>query len=192
MKIDRQTALIVVDVQNDFCPGGALAVSQGDEVIPVLNRYIEAFQRAGSPIFFTRDWHPANHSSFKPQGGPWPDHCIQGTTGAQFHPKLKVPQDAVIISKATHPTVDAYSGFQGTELLQNLKQREVRTILVGGLATDYCVKHTVLDGLRLGFTVYFLSDASRAVNVSPEDGQKAIEEMTAAGSRVMTFSQLEV
>jgi nicotinamidase/pyrazinamidase len=192
MTLGQQTALIIVDVQTDFCPGGSLAVPQGDDVIPVLNRYIEIFQKAGSPIYCTRDWHPDNHCSFRPHGGPWPVHCVQGTTGAQFHPHLNVPTDAVIISKATDPAVEAYSGFQGTELALKLQQQNIRTILVGGLATDYCVKHTVLDGLSAAFTVYFLSDGSRAVNVNPGDGERAVQEMASAGSRLMTFDQFSL
>ncbi len=189
-KPDRQTVLIVVDVQNDFCPGGTLAVPDGDKVVPVLNRYIEVFVRAGAPVYATRDWHPPNHCSFKAQGGPWPAHCVQGTSGAQFHPQLILPKDVVIISKATDPREDAYSGFQGTDLVQRLKGQGIQKILVGGLATDYCVKSTILDGLKAGFTVYVLSDASRAVNVNPGDGPKAVLEMLAAGAQELTLAQL--
>ncbi len=189
-KPDRQTVLIVVDVQNDFCPGGALAVPEGDRVVPVLNRYIEVFVRAGAPVYATRDWHPPNHCSFKAQGGPWPVHCVQETSGAQFHPQLILPKDVVVISKATDPREDAYSGFQGTDLAQRLKGQGIQKILVGGLATDYCVKSTILDGLKAGFTVYVLSDASRAVNVNPGDGPKAVQEMLAAGAQELTLAQL--
>lgn len=192
VKINPNMTLIVVDVQNDFCPGGALPVPEGDQVVPVLNRYIQAFVSAGAPIFATRDWHPPHHCSFKPQGGPWPVHCIQGTAGVQFHPQLMLPKDAVLISKAANPQEDAYSGFEGTNLAQQLKDQGTQKILVGGLATDYCVKSTVLDGLKAGFKVYFLSDASRAVNVNPEDGPRAIREMLSAGAHTLTFNQLRL
>jgi len=187
-KPDRQTALIVVDVQNDFCPGGALAVSEGDRVVPVLNRYIQSFVNNGVSVYTTRDWHPPNHCSFKAQGGAWPVHCVQGTAGSQFHPQLILPKEAAVISKATDPREDAYSGFQGTNLAQRLKGQGIQKILVGGLATDYCVKSTVLDGLKAGFNVYFLSDASQAVNVNPGDGQKAVQEMLAAGAQELTLA----
>jgi len=190
--VEPGTALVLVDVQNDFCPGGALAVPEGNQVVPVLNCYIQAFVQAGAPVYATRDWHPSDHCSFKPQGGPWPVHCVQGTPGAQFHPGLMLPQGTVIISKATDPKQDAYSGFQGTDLAQRLKAQGIRQILVGGLATDYCVKSTVLDGLKAGIRVYFLSDASRAVNVNPGDDKKAIREMFSAGARSLTLDQLIV
>ncbi len=190
LKLKPGTALILVDVQNDFCPGGALAVPEGNKVVLVLNQYIQAFVQAGAPVYATRDWHPPNHCSFKPQGGPWPVHCVRGTVGAQFHPGLALPQGAVIISKATDLEQDAYSGFQGTDLAQRLKAQKIEQILVGGLATDYCVKSTVLDGLKAGFHVYFLSDASRAVNVNPGDEQKSILEMRTAGAHFLTLDHL--
>ena len=190
MKLKPDTALILVDVQNDFCPGGALAVPEGDKVVPILNHYIQAFVQAGAPVYATRDWHPSNHCSFKPQGGPWPAHCVQESLGAQFHPDLALPPGTVIISKASNPVEDAYSGFQGTDLGQRLKSKGIRQILVGGLATDYCVKSTILDGLKAGFQMYFLSDASRAVNVNLDDEKKAIEEMIAAGASTLTLKQI--
>mgnify|MGYP001583635357 FL=1 len=192
LKLGPSKALILVDVQNDFCPGGSLAVPEGDKVVPILNQYIQSFVKAGSPVFTTRDWHPPHHCSFKPQGGPWPVHCVQGTAGVQFHPQLMLPKDAVLISKATNPQEDAYSGFQGTNLAQRLKEQGIQRILVGGLATDYCVKSTVLDGLMAGVNVYFLSDASRAVNVNPGDDQQSVQEMLSAGARSLTLDQLIV
>ncbi|MCI0529743.1 MAG: bifunctional nicotinamidase/pyrazinamidase [Nitrospira sp.] len=187
-KVQPGMALIVVDVQNDFCPGGALAVPEGDKVVSILNRYVQFFVQNGSPVYVTRDWHPPNHCSFKTQGGAWPVHCVQGTFGAQFHPQLILPKDAVIISKATDPQEDAYSGFQGTNLAPRLKDQEIRKILVGGLATDYCVKSTVLDGLKAGFNVYFLSDASRSVNINSDDGLKAVKEMLVTGAQQLTLA----
>ena len=190
MKIDPHTALIIVHVQKDFCAGGALAVPQGDEVVPVMNLYIDLFLKAGAPIYATRDWHPFNHCSFKPQGGPWPIHCVQGTLGAQFHPHLALPKNTVIISSAYDPRTEAYSGFDGTDLASRLTKQGIQQILVGGLATEYCVKSTVLDGLKAGFKVYFLSDASRAINAKPEDEKKAVEEMVAAGARSLTLDEI--
>ena len=181
-----ERALIVVDVQNDFCPAGSLAVGGADRIIPRLNRVITAFERMRIPIFFTRDWHPRNHHSFKEQGGVWPAHCVKGTKGARFHPGLKVPRRARVISKATEPAVDAYSGFQGTELARDLQQLGVRELFVGGLATDYCVKNTVLDGLAAGFRVFLLSDCVEGVNLKPSDAARAVEEMLAKGARSIT------
>lgn len=189
VRLDEHTALVVVDVQNDFCPGGALAVKDGDKIIPVLNKYIEKFRTAGAPIIFTRDWHPPDHSSFKQQGGLWPPHCIQNTHGALFHPKLVVPADAEIVSKADKKD-EAYSFFQGTDLATKLRQRGIRRLLVGGLATDYCVKETVLDGLEGGFEVYHLDDASKGVNLKPDDSERALKEMIAKGARRIKFDDV--
>jgi nicotinamidase/pyrazinamidase len=182
-------ALIVIDVQNDFCPGGALAVTDGDRVVPVLNRYIDQFTKAGLPIFATRDWHPEKTSHFNTGGGPWPPHCIQGSKGAEFHPDLKLPPDTVIVSAGMGPDEDGYSGFLGindsrTKLVDLLRQQGVERIFVGGLATDYCVKHTVLDGLRENFKVVLLTDAVRGVNLKPGDSQRAIAEMRQAGAEI--------
>lgn len=190
MKITDKTALIVVDVQNDFCPGGALPVFAGDSVIPILNRYADLFSRSGAPIYATRDWHPENHVSFKERGGRWPPHCLQGTKGAEFHPRLTLPKNAVVVSKGTDPDKDAYSGFQGTDLAARLRRREVGRLFVGGLATDYCVKNTVLDALEAGFETVLLEDASRGVEVQPGDSRKAIEEMKKAGASGATIDQV--
>jgi len=192
MKIQSKDALIIVDVQRDFTPGGALPVPEGDKVVPVLNRYKDLFLKAKAPIYFTRDWHPQNHMSFKPQGGIWPPHCVQNTPGAQFHPDLEVPEEAEIISKGCDPDKEAYSGFQGTGLEESLRRQGVKRVFVGGLATDYCVKSTVLDALRLGFETFLLEDAIRGVNVHPEDSQRAIEEMERAGARRIKLSDFEV
>jgi nicotinamidase/pyrazinamidase len=180
-------ALIVVDVQNDFCPGGTLAVKEGDQVVPVLNRYIDQFTKAGLPIFATRDWHPEKTSHFITGGGPWPPHCIQGSQGAQFHPDLKLPPDTVVVSAGMGSDEDGYSGFlgrddSGVKLIDLLRQRGIERIFVGGLATDYCVKHTVLDGLKEGLEVVLLTDSVRGVNLKPGDSASAIEEMLRAGA----------
>jgi nicotinamidase/pyrazinamidase len=186
--IGKTDALVVVDVQIDFCPGGALPVPDGDKVIPVLNEYIKQFAAAYAPIIFTRDWHPPNHSSFKSQGGPWPPHCVQNAEGAKFHPALTIPSNAEIVSKADK-TDEAYSFFQGTDLAEKLHRR-IKALFVGGLATDYCVKETVLDGLKEHFEVYLLVDACRGVEVNPGDSEKAIQLMTAKGCKRMTLEQI--
>ncbi len=188
--MSQKDALILVDVQNDFCPGGALAVQNGDEIIPVLNRYIEKFLNTGFPIFATRDWHPAKTSHFKAYGGIWPVHCVQGTHGAEFHSGLKITKEMIIVSTGMASDEDGYSGFQGrdnagTTLATLLHDRGVDRIFVGGLATDYCVKHTVLDGIRQGFQAVLIADAVRGVNLNPEDSERAVEEMSAAGAVVV-------
>lgn len=194
---EADAALIVVDVQNDFCPGGALAVADGDAVVPVLNRWIDAFRRAGRPVVYTQDWHPADHLSFKEQGGIWPVHCVQGSPGAEFHPQLKV--DGYVFRKAFRPDKEGYSGFEGRlaqpedgqgaptgpDLASWLKARGVRKVYVGGLATDYCVRATVLDALANGFEAALIRDGARAVNVQSGDEEKAVAEMQAAGAEIV-------
>jgi nicotinamidase/pyrazinamidase len=180
----RGDALIVVDVQNDFLPGGALAVPRGDEVLAPLNAAMAEFERAGRPVFATRDWHPANHCSFKAQGGPWPPHCVAGTPGAAFAGRLALPPSAAVISKATTAGADAYSGFAGTDLAARLAAAGVKRVFVGGLATDYCVLNTVLDARKEGLDVVVLEQAIRAVEVAPGDGERAIARMREAGAAV--------
>ena len=184
----KDSALIVTDVQNDFCPGGALAVPRGDQVVPVLNEYIRLFVSSGAPIYATRDWHPPNHCSFKTQGGPWPVHCVQNSKGAEFHPKLALPKDVKIVSKAADPKQDDYSAFEGTDLAASLKHQGVRRLFIGGLATDYCVKSTVLDGIKAGFQVTFLADASRGVNLNAGDSDRAVSEMLTVGADSATLA----
>jgi nicotinamidase/pyrazinamidase len=179
--------LVVVDVQNDFCPGGALGVAGGDQVVPVLNTWIEEFHEKGLPVVYTQDWHPKDHMSFVENGGIWPPHCVQDTEGADFHPDLIVRGE--VCRKGFEKDKEAYSGFDGRvgqldgpALDAWLKQRGVQRIFVGGIATDYCVKATVLDGIRYCFEVVVLKDAVRAVNVNPDDGEKALAEMEEAGA----------
>jgi nicotinamidase/pyrazinamidase len=179
-------ALLIVDVQNDFLPGGNLAVTRGDEVVPVLNRYLQIFAVHRLPIYATRDWHPQQHCSFRAQGGPWPPHCVADTGGAQFAAALQLPSAAVIISKATTVEQDAYSGFQGTDLDGRLRAANIRRLYIGGLATDYCVLNTVRDALGLGYKVLLLGDAIRAVDVQPGDGLRAEAEMTKLGAQRIT------
>jgi nicotinamidase/pyrazinamidase len=175
-------ALIVVDVQNDFLPGGALGVSGGDQLLPVLNDYLRRFTQQGLPVFVTRDWHPRGHCSFRASGGPWPIHCVAGTPGADFSRQLALPAAAPIISKATDIDKEAYSAFAGTDLAERLRASGVRRLFVGGLATDYCVLETVKDALALGFAAVLLRDAVRAVDARPGDGDAAIAEMVALGA----------
>ncbi|HEX6989195.1 MAG TPA: bifunctional nicotinamidase/pyrazinamidase [Bacillota bacterium] len=187
-------ALIVVDVQNDFCPGGALAVPDGDRVVPVLNSWIDQFHDRGLPVIYTQDWHPVDHCSFTAQGGPWPVHCVQDTPGAAFHPDLRVRGE--VFRKAFRTDPDAYSGMEACRVADGrlqaeqtlprwLREQGVRRVLVGGLATDYCVRATVLDALREGFQAVVLRDGVRAVDVEPGDGERALDEMARAGAVIL-------
>jgi len=185
MANEKKRALIVVDVQNDFCPGGSLAVAHGNEVVAPLNKLMKEFLDRGEPVFKTRDWHPARTRHFKAFGGDWPIHCVQETPGAEFHPDLLDDPRITIISKGIDENADGYSGFDGTNLAQVLREEEIQEVFVGGLATDYCVKHTVLDARREGFEVKALADAMRAVNVNPDDGARAVAEMRKAGAEIV-------
>ncbi len=191
LKITERDALVVVDVQRDFMPGGALPVPRGDEVVPVLNEYIALFEKRGLPVFLTRDWHPEDHISFQGYGGIWPPHCVQGTEGAEFHPDLRIPSDnKFVISKGTSRDFDAYSGFQGTVLESLLRERGVRRVYVGGVATDYCVKNTVLGALNLGFQAVLLLDAVRGVDLNPGDVERAVEHMLSEGAVAVELGDL--
>jgi nicotinamidase/pyrazinamidase len=183
-------ALVIVDVQNDFLPGGALAVPRGDEVLAPLNGYLKQFMRHSLPIFATRDWHPPGHCSFREQNGPWPPHCVAGSDGACFAAALQLPTDAILVAKATEADADAYSGFGGTDLDDLLRAAGARRLFVGGLATDYCVLNTVRDAVQLGYAVLLLQDAVRAVDVNTGDGDRALAEMQALGARGIELSQL--
>lgn len=189
----QDSALILVDIQNDFCPNGALAVTEGDLIVPIVNRLISRFPL----VISTQDWHPANHISFKAQGGPWPPHCVQGTTGAELHPDLETDTIALYFRKASSPDKDDYSEFagkdeQGRSLDEVLKGYGVKKIYVVGLATDYCVLETVLDGLKYGYEVYAVTDAMRAVNVNPDDGEKALYKMVSSGAHLVTSEVIDL
>jgi nicotinamidase/pyrazinamidase len=175
-------ALVVVDLQRDFLPGGALAVPGGDRVIEPINRCVDAFAQRGLPVFATRDWHPPDHCSFAAAGGPWPPHCVAGSAGAAFAPGLQLPPGTQIVSKATTVARDAYSAFADTTLAERLHELGVRRLFVGGLATDYCVRQTVLDARALGFDVVVVGDAIAAVDVQPGDGARALAAMRDAGA----------
>ena len=178
-------ALVVADVQRDFLPGGALAVAHGDEVIALLNRCLAEWRARGLPIILTRDWHPPDHCSFQARGGSWPPHCVAGTKGAAFDPRLAAPASAIVISKATEREREAYSAFEGTDLDSCLRAARVRRVFVGGLATEYCVLATVRDALARGFGAVVLVDAIRAIEAHPGDGRRAEEEMVRLGATLV-------
>ena len=175
-------ALLIVDVQNDFCPGGALPIERGDEVVPVLNRWIDAARAAGVPVYASRDWHPAGHLSFEEREGPWPPHCVQDTAGAAFHPDLRLPPDTIKITKGARFDQDQYSAFDQTGLADQLRRDGIKRVWIGGLALDVCVRATVLDALKEGFAAHLIPDAS--LPVTREGGEKALREMREAGARV--------
>ena len=172
-------ALILVDVQQDFCPGGALPIEQGYSVIPVLNRWIEQAVQADVPVFASRDWHPKDHLSFTASGGPWPAHCIQGTKGAAFHADLRLPADVITITKGHHAHKDQYSAFDETDLADALRQRGIKRVWIGGLAQDVCVRATALDAVRAGFETHVIAEATRPV--TEEGGREALADMRQAG-----------
>ena len=190
-------ALVIVDVQNDFCPGGTLAVAGGDRVAAPLARLAARCAAAGLPVFASRDWHPPDTAHFQDAGGPWPAHCVRDTPGAELHPDLVLPPEAVILSKGVDPQADGYSAFEardeaGRDLVELLRAAGVDHLLVGGLATDYCVRATALAALARGLRVSLLTDAVAGVNVQPGDADRAIEEMVAAGAQLTTTDQVTV
>jgi nicotinamidase/pyrazinamidase len=184
-RLGRGSALLLVDIQRDFCAGGALAVPDGDAVVPAANRWIDRASAEHVPVITSRDWHPAYHVSFRERGGPWPPHCVQGSPGAEFHPNLRVPADALVVSKGIEPSHDAYSDFDGTGLAERLRALGIDRLYIGGLALEYCVRATVLDALAAGFEVRLLLDATRALGVRPGDAEAALREMTGAGAAVV-------
>jgi nicotinamidase/pyrazinamidase len=179
-------ALLVVDVQNDFLPGGALGIRGGDAVVAPANRMLAAWRKRGLPVFLSRDWHPDGHCSFAAQGGPWPVHCVAGTRGAEFAAALEIAPDDVVISKATRADKDAYSALDGTPLAEALRARGIGRLFIAGLATDYCVGATGRDARAAGLDVVVLTDAVCAVDVQPGDGQRALRELAALGCELST------
>jgi len=189
-------ALLIVDVQNDFCPTGALAVPEGDKIVPTINKYIRIFLRKKLPIFATRDWHPIKTKHFKDFGGIWPVHCIQNTKGAQFHPELKLPKEAILLYKGIDPEKDGYSAFdaedeRGMGFLKILKILGIRELYIAGLATDYCVKFSTRQAIKHRFKARILLDAIKGVNIKPDDSKNAIKEMVRLGAKKMTFKNME-
>lgn len=186
---------LIVDVQNDFCAGGALAVPDGDAVVPVITRLARVVSAQGGLIAASRDWHPRDSRHFVTNGGQWPVHCVAGTTGAQFHPGLDLPDETLVVTKGDAPDADGYSAFDGHagrngSLAEILRSRGIQCLLVAGLATDYCVRHSVLDARREGFEVVLVEDAIRGVNLGPQDSARAIADMVASGARVTTSAAL--
>src|SRR3990167_517981 len=185
MKIEKTDALIIVDLQNDFCPGGALAVKDGDKIVKPINDVMGYF----SVIVATMDWHPMGHISFKDKGGPWPGHCLQGTKGADFHPAFNRDGVHFIIRKAQTVDQDAYSGFQGTDLCEQLRKKFIKRVFVVGLATDYCIKQTALDAIKNQFQTIVIADLTRPVNVHAGDYDRALEEIRRAGGKMIVRSE---
>lgn len=188
-------ALLIVDVQNDFCPGGALGIKGGDKIIPAINKYIKIFSSKGLPILTSRDWHPKKTVHFRKFGGAWPIHCIQDTKGAAFHPNLRLPKEVILVYKGTDPKNDSYSAFQaqdqnGTGLPALLKALAIKELYIGGLATDYCVKFTACDAIRQGFKVKILLDAIKGVNLKDNDSEEAIRQMLREGAKTITLEKL--
>uniref|UniRef100_A0A7J3QDM1 nicotinamidase n=1 Tax=Ignisphaera aggregans TaxID=334771 RepID=A0A7J3QDM1_9CREN len=179
IKIRSVDALIIVDMQNDFMPSGALPIENAHTIIPIINKYIKLFKDFGGTIVATRDWHPSNHISFNIRGGPWPPHCIQNTKGAEFHPLLELPSNTIVISKATDENKEAYSGFDSTELDSILKARKVKRVFICGVATEYCVKATAIDAINLGYQTFILIDAIKGVNKI--DSERVINELLSYG-----------
>lgn len=183
-------ALLVVDLQHDFLPGGALGVAHGDATIAPINRLIELFTSRGLPVFASRDWHPRDHCSFRERGGPWPVHCVAGSPGAAFTDAVHWPADVTVVSKATERDREAYSALDGTGLREQLQARGVRRLFVAGLATDYCVRATAADALALGLEVVVVRDAVAAVDVQPGDGERALAEIRSRGGAVVESGDL--
>ena len=195
-RLNLKKALLIVDLQNDFCPGGKLAVPEGDKIINKLNKYIKFFTQKKLPVFASRDWHPKKSRHFKQFGGNWPGHCIQNTKGARFHPKLKLPKEAIILSKGMDPAQDSYSVFDSfdtnqTPFINLLKIFGIKELYIGGLATDYCVKYSVIDALKSGLKVKLLIDAIKGVDINPGDSERSIKEMISAGAKKTTLNFLK-
>jgi len=191
----KKSALLIVDIQNDFCPNGALAIPEGDSIIPVLNKYIKIFSAGKLPVFAARDWHPQQTAHFQECGGQWPPHCVQDSHGARFHPVLRLPDDTIILSKGMDPEADSYSAFQAVDAERNdfaqlLKTFSIKELFVGGLATDYCVRWTVLDALKFGLMVTLLMDGIKGVNLREKDSETAVEEMVSLGAKKITIEKL--
>ena len=186
VRVGERDALIVVDPQNDFCPGGSLAVAHGDKIFPPINRTMPRFQH----VFATQDWHPVEHRYFRTYGGPWPYHCLQDTPGAEFHPALNTGPIQEVVRKGMNPELDGYSGFAGTDLAERLRRVGVERVFLCGLATDYCVKATAIEAIDNGFEAYVLTDAIRPVEVEAGDGERALEAMAQRGAHLISTDDL--
>jgi len=193
--MDKTAALLIVDVQNDFCPGGALPVPNGDRVIEPVNRAIERFAAAGLPILASRDWHLPSTRHFREYGGSWPVHCVQGTDGAAFHPELRLPEETVVLSKGMNPEQDGYSAFEGVSedgrsLQLVLAALGIEHLYLAGLATDYCILFTAREALRNGLAVTVLTDAVAGVDLTPGASDLALNELNYTGARLATVAAL--
>jgi nicotinamidase/pyrazinamidase len=191
----KKKALLIVDLQNDFCPGGALGILGGDKIIPAINKYMKIFSKKKRPVFASRDWHPIKTAHFKDFGGRWLVHCIHNSSGAQFHPKLKLPKDAIFLYKGMDPLKDSYSVFQaedesGRRFFNILKVLGIEELYIGGLATDYCVRFTVKDALKMGFKVRVLLDAVQGVDLRQGDSEAALKDMVKLGAKLIKIKDL--
>lgn len=191
--MQARKALLVVDIQIDFCPGGALGVREGDQIIPTVNKYVDLFLKKRLPVFVSRDWHPQDSKHFKDAGGPWPVHCVQNTKGAEFHPDFHVPDQAIVLSKGTDPELDGYSVFEARDshnkpFMQLLEEMGVVELYIAGIATDYCVRMTSLDAFESGFVVHVLTDAIKGVDQS--DSTRTIAEITSQNGKLKTLSEV--
>ena len=180
--LGKGDALLIVDLQNDFLPGGSLGVPEGDRVVQPINTLIDLYAGRGLPVYASRDWHPQDHCSFAAQGGPWPPHCVADSAGAAFSQALRFPADVIVVSKAVSPSEDAYSAFNGTGLARSMLADGITRVAVCGLATDYCVLNTVLDGIEAGFEILLALEGTRAVEVTQGDGDRAIARMLTRGA----------
>lgn len=190
MTLEDGNALLIVDLQRDFLPGGSVPVAGGDAIVPVVNRYLATWSAHGMPIFLSRCWHPPDHCSFRARGGPWPAHCVADTPGAEFAPELEIPAGAVVVSKATEPDREAYSAFDGTDLDGRLRRHGTTQLFVGGLPTDYSVLATVRHAIERGYTAIVLGDAIGAVDAAPGDGAAAERAMDELGARLISLETL--
>ena len=190
LNIGPNDALIVVDVQNDFCPGGSAAVEDGDVVARKMSDLALNFRSKEARVFVTQDWHSASHKSFTDNGGIWPTHCVRGTDGAKLHPDLKLPIGTSIVRKGADDQSDAYSGFDGTNLDAHLKRLDIRRVFVGGLSTEYAVQHTVYEALQKGYSAYVVTDGISAINANPDDDQRALDSMLMSGAQSVTTAEL--
>jgi len=179
MRLRAGDALLVVDVQRDFCSGGALPIADADEIVPMINDLIKEAVEAKALVVASRDWHPANHSSFHASGGPWPEHCLQGSDGAKFHAGLRLPAETLIVTKGQKADKDQYSAFDATGLADQLRRRGVKRVLICGLARDVCVRATALDAVDVGFETHVQLSATRPA--TPAGGKEAVAEMVRAG-----------
>ena len=191
VKIAEGDALIIVDVQNDFCPGGASPVEDGDAVATKLSDTSMLFHANKGRVFVSQEWHPTNHSSFQDNGGTWPTHCVRGTAGAAFHPNLRLPVGSMIIRKGEDPAKMGFSAFEDSSLNSHLRRLDIRRVFVGGIPTEYSVQHTVVDAIQNGFVTHLLTDGVSGYNANPDDSDRAIESMAANGASVVAITEFE-